>query len=318
MTQTIKLALANWRTTLAGFIVATFTILYENPTALDSLIPAAVGKKIYGVVAILHLIILAMNAKDAASGTPLTVNSASPSAERLGLTSLTGQTGPTSPTGASAPQALLVGLLLPALALSGCAGAGASVDAFQNNPATQGVESALFTVGATLAGDPEFAFLAPVAVTGLTAAVNGVTGKPNPTAVTGDISSDASLVATTVAEAIPTSPGKTAATQIASAYKTLMTAPGITPNTSTANAALLTIANALTKGAQSATSAAGPHGPAGSSWPRNRFGRLETLSLSKGNTRNARKTILRYDCDGYFSPATGRDLQRRERPHFRP
>lgn len=133
---------------------------------------------------------------------------------------------------------------------------GDKVAAVQSSPVTQAVEKTLLTVGASLAGQPELAFLAGPATTSVTWAVNSITKQPNALAISGtDVQGDAQKVATAIVTAIPTSQAKTVAAQVATAYQTIMNAPGVTPNVANGNAALVIISNALTAGTQKAMAA---------------------------------------------------------------
>jgi hypothetical protein len=145
-------------------------------------------------------------------------------------------------------------LLIVVLLFQGCTSAPspqvskaiATAKAVQNNPGVQAAEEAAITIGGTLAtGSPLFAALAPVAVYGLTAMVNG----SNPTAVTGNVTADAPLITQTIAAAIPNSAGKTAAASITNAYVTAMQAPGVPQTPAGANAVIAALASGLNKGA---------------------------------------------------------------------
>lgn len=144
--------------------------------------------------------------------------------------------------------------ILLCAALSACATPfGDKVAAVQNSPVTKAVETTLFTVGASLGGQPELAFLAGPAVTSVTWAVNSITKQPNALAISGtDVQGDAQKVANAIVTAIPTSKAKVVAAQVATAYQTIMSAPGVTANVTNANAALVIISNALTAGTQKA------------------------------------------------------------------
>jgi hypothetical protein len=138
------------------------------------------------------------------------------------------------------------------ISLLGCS----TLQSFQNKPGVQAAETAAISIGGTLAtGSPVFAYVAPIAVSGLTALANG----SNPTAVTGNVALDAPLIKSTVAEAIPSSTGKTAATAIANAYVKAMASPGVPQTPAGANAVLGAIASGLTTGASSASSSNPPH-----------------------------------------------------------
>lgn len=144
--------------------------------------------------------------------------------------------------------------ILLCAALSACATPfGDKVAAVQNSPVTKAVETTLFTVGASLGGQPELAFLAGPAVTSVTWAVNSITKQPNALAISGtDVQGDAQKVAAAIVTAIPTSQAKVVAAQVATAYQTIMSAPGVTANVTNGNAALIAISNALTAGTQKA------------------------------------------------------------------
>lgn len=130
-------------------------------------------------------------------------------------------------------------ILCLALALPGCM----TFAEFQNNPGVRAAETAAIVIGTTLAGQPEFAALAPIAVNGLTALAN----KGNPTAVTGNVVVDVPLIVSAVSEMIPTSKGKTAAVQIAQAYQQGLAGTGST-SPAAANAVIAVIAGGLDKG----------------------------------------------------------------------
>lgn len=117
----------------------------------------------------------------------------------------------------------------------------------QQNPAVEAAEQAAITIGLDLAtGSPAFGFVAPLAVSGLTAIANNVGTK---TAITGDITKDAPLITATVQAAIPTSAGTTAAAQIAAAYTTAMVNSGAPQTTSSGNVILAAISAGLNAGA---------------------------------------------------------------------
>ena len=131
------------------------------------------------------------------------------------------------------------------ISLVGCS----TLRSIQNNPGVQAAETAGIAIGGTLAtGSPVFAYVAPIAVNGLTALADG----SNPTAVTGNVASDAPLIASTVAAAIPNSTGKTAATAVANAYVKAMASPGVPQTPAGANAVIGAIASGLTTGVSSA------------------------------------------------------------------
>lgn len=129
-------------------------------------------------------------------------------------------------------------LLALALPMASCA----ELTAFQKSPSGQALETAAISIGVSLAsqGTVNGAWIAPLAVSGLTWLAN----KGNPTAVSGiDLNADAKLITQTVAAALPTSAGKTAAQSIATAY--LAAAP---TDPTKANAVIAVIASGLTTG----------------------------------------------------------------------
>ena len=160
-----------------------------------------------------------------------------------------------------------------------CAQLGCStLQSIQNNPGVQDAETVAAGIGMYVAtGSPAFGFVAPIAVNGLTALVDG----SNPTAVTGAVAQDAQLIASTVEAAIPNPVGKSAAAQIAAVYTQTMNGTPGTPATATsravpaipalpatpaaANAVLGAIAVGRINGA-SAAPASGPRGHRGRSF----------------------------------------------------
>lgn len=133
---------------------------------------------------------------------------------------------------------------LPIVALLCCSMSGClTFQEFQSNPGVRAAETAAIGIGLTLAGQPGFAALAPVAVNGLTYLSN----KSNPTAVTGNVTTDVPLIVSTVSAMIPNSKGKAAAVQIAQAYQQGLAATGSTSPIA-ANAVLSVIAGGLDKG----------------------------------------------------------------------
>jgi len=149
----------------------------------------------------------------------------------------------------------IVGLIV-CVSVVGCS----TLQSFQNNPGVQAAETAAISIGGTLAtGSPVFAYVAPIAVNGLTALANG----SNPTAVTGNVATDAPLIKSTVAAAIPNSSGKTAAAAIANAYVSAMSKPGVPQTPAAANAVIGALASGLTTGAANAGAPAATPKPAG-------------------------------------------------------
>jgi hypothetical protein len=147
-------------------------------------------------------------------------------------------------------KASLTALVL-CVSLTGCS----TLQSIQNNPGTQAAETAAIAIGGTVAtGSPAFAYVAPIAVSGLTALADG----SNPISVTGNPATDAPLIKSAVAAAIPNSTGKTAATAIANAYVQAMAKPGVPQTPAGANAVIGAIASGLTTGASS-SAAKPPH-----------------------------------------------------------
>jgi hypothetical protein len=137
--------------------------------------------------------------------------------------------------------------LLVCVSFIGCT----TLQSVQNNPGVQAAETAAIAIGGTLAtGSPAFAYLAPIAVNGLTALADG----SNPIAVTGNAATDAPLIKSAVASAIPNSTGKTAAAAIANAYVNAMAQPSVPKTPAGANAVIGAIASGLTTGATQAKS----------------------------------------------------------------
>jgi hypothetical protein len=135
-----------------------------------------------------------------------------------------------------------------------------TLQSLQNNPGVQAAEVAAISIGGTLAtGSPVFAYVAPIAVNGLTALADG----SNPTAVTGNVATDAPLIKSAVAAAIPNSSGKTAAAAIANAYVTAMAKPGVPQTPAGANAVIGALASGLTTGATKAGAPAASSKPPG-------------------------------------------------------
>lgn len=135
-------------------------------------------------------------------------------------------------------------LLASFLAIGACT----TLQSLQNYPGVQAAETAGIGIGLEAAtGSPAFSFVAPIAVSGLTALANG----SNPTAVTGVVSQDVPLITSTVSAAIPNSTGTVVATKIAQAYATAM-ASGVPQTPTGANAVIAAIASGLTTGATKA------------------------------------------------------------------
>lgn len=127
------------------------------------------------------------------------------------------------------------------LFLLGCS----TLQSVQDNPSVQSAETTGITIGLVLATkSPEFSFVAPIAVSGLTALADG----KNPFAVTGaNLTADSAQITQAVTAAIPNSAGKLAATQIVNAYVSGMQTM---PKTATsANQVIAAIASGLNQGA---------------------------------------------------------------------
>jgi len=137
-----------------------------------------------------------------------------------------------------------------ALYLGGCS----TLQRIQNNVAVQAAETAAISIGGTLAtGSPAFAYVAPIAVNGLTALADG----SNPTAVSGsNLTADAALIKTTIQAAIPNPTGTVAAASVASLYTTAMATPGVPSTATAANAVIGAIAAGLTTGAANSAATA--------------------------------------------------------------
>jgi hypothetical protein len=222
--NSLKLAIINWKTTLPGALFVLALYLHSNPDALSGLVDPALAKQIAGWASLLTgFVTFATSKASNVSGNGTVSNPAKVANADGGNTIM-------------AP--MVAALLIPALACQGCA----QFTSFQNNPGVRAAETAAIGIGVTLAGQPELAALAPIAVNGLTYVAN----KGNP-AVTGNVAVDVPLIVSAVSAMIPNSKGKTAAVQIAQAYKQGMTATGST-TPAAANAVLAVVASGLNTG----------------------------------------------------------------------
>lgn len=126
--------------------------------------------------------------------------------------------------------------------LQGCT----TLQRWQSSPGVQAAETAAISIGFQLGtGSPAFSWVAPLAVSGLTALAG------NKKAVTGVPAVDVPLIVSTVKAAIPNSAGAQAATSIAQAYQTGMQGQPQTP--SVANQVIQAIASGLNNGAVTAS-----------------------------------------------------------------